>query len=135
MPMSELEKFERNPWTNDFSDNEIVRNMRKIISCIAEDMAKGKSTSDIAKETGLHRDTVHSLGKELMQLGLVEKKGHFGNYRLTPKAFQNHIILAQRLIVGVLRDLSFRDQYITLNNTFSLRSSNPKVRLSNQSGS
>ena len=117
--MSELEKFERSLWMDDVSDSEKVRNMRKILLCIAKDMANGKSTSDLEKEIGRHRDTVHSLGKELMQLGLLEKKGHFGNYRLTPKAFQNHAYLAQRLIGGLLRDISFRDQYISLNNTFS----------------
>ena len=117
--MSELEEFERNPWTEGFSESEKVRNMRKILSSIANDMADKKSTSDIVKETGLHRDTVYSLGKELMhRFGLVEKKGHFGNYRLTPKAFQNHIILAQRLIEGILRNVSFRNHYISLDNIF-----------------
>jgi hypothetical protein len=117
--MSELEKFERNPWTDDLIDSEKIRHMRKILLCVAEYIAKGKSTSEIEKETKLHRDTVHSLGKELMKLGLVEKKGHFGNYRLTQKAFQNHIYVGQRLVGELLRHISFRNQYISLNNIFS----------------
>jgi hypothetical protein len=116
--MSEFEKLERNLWSSNVTTDRKIRNMREVLSRIAENIAKGKSTSDLEKETGLHRDTIHLIGKELMQLGLVEKKGHFGNYRLTPKAYQNHAYLAQRLIGGLLRDISFRNQYISLNNSF-----------------
>ena len=131
--MSEFDKLERNLWSGEFTTDRKIKNMRQMLLHIGEEIAKGKSTNDLEKEIGLHRDTIHLIGKELKQLGLVEKKGHFGNYRLTPKAYQNHAYLAQRLIGGLLRDISFRSQYISLNNTFGCEVSFPKVRLFNQS--
>ncbi len=56
-----------------------------------EDYPKGKSTSELVKITGLHRDTIYALCKDLTtNRGIVVKKeGKFGKYMLTAKALKD----------------------------------------------
>jgi hypothetical protein len=62
-------------------------NKLKILQCLASGDVDGKSTMSITAETGLHRDTVHTLSKQLIAAGLVMKgHGRWGKYRLTQKA-------------------------------------------------
>jgi hypothetical protein len=62
-------------------------NKVKILQCLASGDIDGKSTTSITKETGLHRDTVHTLSRQLIATGLVIKgQGRWGKYRLTEKA-------------------------------------------------
>jgi hypothetical protein len=61
-------------------------NKLKILQCLASGDVDGKSTMSITTETGLHRDTVHTLSKQLIAAGLVMKgHGRWGKYRLTQK--------------------------------------------------
>ncbi len=62
-------------------------NKAKILQCLASGDVDGKSTTSITTETGLHRDTVHTLSKQLIAAGLVVKgQGRWGKYHLTKKA-------------------------------------------------
>lgn len=62
-------------------------NKLKILQCLASGDVDGKSTMSITTETGFHRDTVHTLSKQLIAAGLVMKgHGRWGKYRLTQKA-------------------------------------------------
>lgn len=62
-------------------------NKMKVLQCLVSGDVDGKSTMNIANETGLHRDTVHSLSKQLIASGLVVKgQGRWGRYHLTEKA-------------------------------------------------
>jgi hypothetical protein len=62
-------------------------NKAKILQCLASGNVDGKSTMNISAETGLHRDTVHTLSRQLIAAGLVVKgQGRWGKYRLTEKA-------------------------------------------------
>lgn len=62
-------------------------NRVRILQCLASGVVDGKSTMNISAETGLHRDTVHTLSKQLIAAGLVVKgQGRWGKYRLTEKA-------------------------------------------------
>jgi predicted transcriptional regulator len=45
------------------------------------------TTSDLVEETKLHRDTIYSNCKELMEEGYITKSGKKGTYHLTLKAF------------------------------------------------
>jgi hypothetical protein len=70
-------------YTKDVGDLNKVR----ILQCLASGDVDGKSTMNITAETGLHRDTVHTLSKQLIAAGLVVKgQGRWGKYRLTEKA-------------------------------------------------
>jgi hypothetical protein len=61
-------------------------NKLKILQCLANGDVDGKSTTSITSETGLHRDTVHALSKQLIAAGLIVKgQGRWGKYRLTQK--------------------------------------------------
>jgi hypothetical protein len=94
------------------------RNKQKILQCIGSNPINGKPTNAIVVETGLSRDTIHVLGKELMKEGLVSKQGHFGNYLLTLKILKNHRYLAQRLTDEILHDSLLSNHYVSLNNAF-----------------
>jgi hypothetical protein len=62
-------------------------NKLKILQCLASGDVDGVSTTNITNETGLHRDTVHTLSKQLIAAGLVVKgQGRWGKYHLTEKA-------------------------------------------------
>jgi hypothetical protein len=62
-------------------------NKEKILQCLASGDIDGKSTTSIANETGLHRDTVYTLSRQLIATGLLMKgQGRWGKYRLTKKA-------------------------------------------------
>jgi hypothetical protein len=62
-------------------------NKLKILQCLASGDVDGMSTTNITNETGLHRDTVHALSKQLIAAGLVVKgQGRWGKYHLTEKA-------------------------------------------------
>jgi hypothetical protein len=62
-------------------------NKAKILQCLASGDIDGKSTTSITNETGLHRDTIHTLSRQLIATGLVTKgQGRWGKYRLTEKA-------------------------------------------------
>src|SRR5215204_2694423 len=62
-------------------------NKARIMQCLASGDIDGKSTTGITIETGLHRDTVHTLSKQLISEGLVVKgQTKWGKYRLTEKA-------------------------------------------------
>jgi hypothetical protein len=62
-------------------------NRVRILQCLASGDVDGKSTMNISAETGLHRDTVHTLSKQLIAAGLAVKgQGRWGKYRLTEKA-------------------------------------------------
>jgi hypothetical protein len=62
-------------------------NKAKILQCLASGDIDGKSTTSITNETGLHRDTVHTLSRQLIAAGLVMKgQGRWAKYRLTEKA-------------------------------------------------
>jgi hypothetical protein len=62
-------------------------NKVKILQCLASGDIEGKNTTSITNETGLHRDTVHTLSRQLIATGLVMKgQGRWGKYRLTEKA-------------------------------------------------
>jgi hypothetical protein len=67
------------------------QNKEKIVSCLLEGYPKGKSTSELVKITGLHRDTIYTLCKDLTtNRGIVVKKeGKFGKYMLTAKALKD----------------------------------------------
>lgn len=70
-------------------------NKLKILQCLANGDVDGKSTMNITTETGLHRDTVHTLSKQLIAAGLVVKgKGRWGKYRLTQKALGDISLVA-----------------------------------------
>jgi hypothetical protein len=70
------------------------QNKFKILQCLATGDADGKSTSTISRETALHRDTVHSLCKELVAARLVVKgSGKWGKFRLTEKAIGDPSLL------------------------------------------
>jgi hypothetical protein len=63
------------------------QNKLKILQSIVTGHPEGKSTSEISRETGLHRDTIHTLCKELIAADLIVKgSGKWGKYRLTEKA-------------------------------------------------
>lgn len=47
----------------------------------------GKSTKSLQLYTKLHRDTIHSICKDLITKGLVIKSSKNGNYHLTEKAY------------------------------------------------
>ena len=65
-------------------------NKIRILQCLASGDVDGKSTMNITTESGLHRDTVHTLSKQLIAAGLVVKgQGRWGKYRLTEKALGN----------------------------------------------
>jgi hypothetical protein len=71
------------------------QNRLKILQCLAIGDIDGKSTSTISKETVLHRDTVHSLCRELIGAGLIVKgTSRWGKYRLTEKARGDPSLLA-----------------------------------------
>lgn len=59
----------------------------KILYSLAVNQPDGESTSELAKDTGLHRDTIHTLCEDLKREGLVVKKGKFANYKITINAF------------------------------------------------
>ena len=66
------------------------QNKEKILSCLLESYPAGQSTSELVKITGLHRDTIYTLCKDLTtNRGIVVKKeGKFGKYMLTAKALK-----------------------------------------------
>lgn len=82
-------------------------NKFKILQCLASENSS-KSTSTISTETGLHRDTVHSLCRTLIAADLIVKgPGRWGRYSLTEKAFGDPRLLgwvfAKRAFKEILR--------------------------------
>lgn len=82
-------------------------NKFKILQCLASGDSN-KSTSTISIETGLHRDTVHSLCKTLIAADLIVKgPGRWGRYSLTEKALGDPRLLgwvfAKRAFKEILR--------------------------------
>ena len=65
------------------------QNKEKILERIAKSEPEGRSTSELREETGLHRDTVYNLSKQLEDEELIKKSGKYGKYRLTEKAFND----------------------------------------------
>ena len=65
------------------------QNKEKILECIAKSEPEGRSTSELREETGLHRDTVYNLSKQLEDQEWIKKSGKYGKYRLTEKAFND----------------------------------------------
>jgi hypothetical protein len=65
------------------------QNKENILECIAKSEPDGRSTSELRQETGLHRDTIYNLSKQLEDDGWVKKGGKYGKYRLTEKAFND----------------------------------------------
>lgn len=67
------------------------QNKEKILSCLLEAYPEGKSTSELVKTTGLHRDTIYTLCKDLITYRgiVVKKESKFGKYMLTAKALKD----------------------------------------------
>jgi IclR helix-turn-helix domain len=65
------------------------QNKETILECIAKNEPEGRSTSELSEETGLHRDTIYSLSKQLENEGWVKKGGKYGKYHLTEKALND----------------------------------------------
>lgn len=100
---------------------------KMIIDSISRGEPLGKPTHQIVTETGLHRDTIHTLGKELMNHGLIQKQGKTGNYKLTSKVYDHPVFLAQRLAEEIIQKNSIHWPYISANNRFSCEEYKKKV--------
>jgi hypothetical protein len=83
-------KYRRNTWKREreFAARRSTKESRKeeICKIVALSEPDGRSTSELVKDTGYHRDTIHVLCKELEHSGLVIKKVR--KYHLKPKAFE-----------------------------------------------
>jgi hypothetical protein len=64
----------------------ITPSKSRILDLIAENNNE-LTTTDLVKQTGLHRDTVYVNCKELIEEGYINKRGKKGTYYLTLKAF------------------------------------------------
>ena len=97
-------------------------NQNKFLQCIT---FEGKTTAQILNETGLHRDTVHIIGRELMKQGRVIKVGKFGKYRLTEVAFMDPGVRAWRFHVKAIKEILTRKVFV--HNKFIKNKINAKV--------
>lgn len=70
-------------------------NRLEILRHIASSEPEGASTHKLATELDLHRDTIHTICKTLMNEGLVTKTGKFGNYHVTTRAYQDPELTAR----------------------------------------
>ena len=71
------------------------RNRLEILRHIASSEPEGVSTHKLATELDLHRDTIHTICKTLMNEDLVTKTGKFGNYHVTTRAYQDPELTAR----------------------------------------
>jgi hypothetical protein len=60
-----------------------------IFHIIALSEPDGKSTNELTKDTGFHRDTIYTLCKQMLKNGLLIKSGKFGKYHLGPKSLED----------------------------------------------
>jgi hypothetical protein len=82
------------------------QNKFKILSCLAGADIDGKSVSEICREIGLHRDTVHSLCRELINAGLiVKRRGKSGRYRLTEQALGDPGLVGWAFAKGAFKQI------------------------------
>jgi hypothetical protein len=65
------------------------QNKDKIIKEVASSEPDGKSTGELHEITKLHRDTIYTLCKDLIDDKYLVKSGKFGKYRLGPKALED----------------------------------------------
>lgn len=70
-------------------------NRLDILRYIASSEPEGASTLQLVTERKLHRDTIHTICKTLMNKGLVTKTGKFGNYHVTARAYQDPELTAR----------------------------------------
>ena len=88
---------------SEFANQNIVDNERKnrernrleILRHIASSEPDGTSTHKLVTERKLHRDTIHTICKMLMNEGLVTKAGKFGNYHVTTRAYHDPELTAR----------------------------------------
>jgi hypothetical protein len=82
------------------------QNKDNILEHIANSEPEGRSTSELTEETGLHRDTIYTLSKQLEKDGWIKKGGKYGKYRLTEKALYDPSIGSQIFRVEVMRSIA-----------------------------
>jgi hypothetical protein len=64
-------------------------NRERFVQSLAYTHPNGSTTHELKIETGLHRDTIYTIGEALKKSGLITKDGKFGKYRLTEKALND----------------------------------------------
>lgn len=67
-------------------DSTLTPNKQKILGTIAKSEPEGRSTSELVRETGLHRDTVYTISKQLEEEDWIKKTDKYGRYHLTETA-------------------------------------------------
>jgi hypothetical protein len=67
-------------------DSGLSPNKQKILGAIAKSEPEGRSTSELVRETGLHRDTVYTISKQLEEVDWIKKTDKYGRYHLTETA-------------------------------------------------
>jgi hypothetical protein len=82
------------------------QNKEKILEHIAKSEPEGRSTSELKEETGLHRDTIYNLSKQLESDEWIRKSGKYGKYRLTEKALNDPSIGSWIFRGEVMRGIS-----------------------------
>lgn len=71
------------------------RNRLEILRYIASSEPEGASTHKLTTKLDLHRDTIHTICKTLMNEDLVTKAGKFGKYHVTTRAYQDPELTAR----------------------------------------
>jgi hypothetical protein len=88
-------KYDRDVKASKLSKQDYIAKLRTIgeqnKEKILEDIARsgGRSTGQLKEDTGLSRETIYTLCRQLEQAGLISKKGKFAKYRLTNKALED----------------------------------------------
>lgn len=83
----------------------ITSSKSRILDLIAENNNE-LTTTELVKQTGLHRDTVYINCKELIEEGYITKRGKKGTYYLTLKAFNQPNLRGQnfaRIVTKIMR--------------------------------
>jgi hypothetical protein len=99
--------------------SEKERHKEEILQIVALSEPDGRSTSELVKDTGYHRDTISVLCNELKGL-LVKNGGKFGKYHIKPRAFEedpglNGLLFNAKIVKGFYQLV---DMGICAKNTF-----------------
>jgi hypothetical protein len=82
----------------------ITPSKSRILDLIAENNNE-LTTTDLVRQTGLHRDTVYVNCKELIEEGYINKRGKKGVYYLTLKSFNQPNLRGQNFVREVTKTM------------------------------
>ena len=99
--------------------NTKIRNRDTMLRDIMLSEPDGLSTAELKSKLGCHRDTIHGIGIELINEGLITKHGKFGRYHLTRASLEDPEIIASFFGAKIMRNFySLGQEPICIKNIF-----------------